>query len=141
MKRLMRCTLAAGALLCTAGAGRAQWSDDFDTYTLNSVLPGQGGWEEWNQANTTTTRVEDTTAGAAVLSAPHSIWVRGASDTIYDWGKNQPGIYTSGTWTFCGQIYKPTTTTGFTMTIPSFWIMLNKYKHNEIGRASCRERV
>lgn len=133
MKRLTRCTLAAGALLLAVNVGRAQWSDDFDTYALNSVLPGQGGWEEWNQAANTTTRVEDTAAGAAVRSAPHSIWVRGSSDTIYDWGKNQPGVYTSGTWTFCGHIYKPTTTTGFTMAIPSFWIMLNKYKHNATG--------
>ena len=133
MKRLTRGTLAGAALLCAAMAAPAQWSDDFDTYAVNSVLPGQGGWEEWDQGNATTTRVEDLAAGAAVRSAPHSIWVRSNSDTIHDWGKNQPGIYTTGTWTFCGQIYKPTTTTGFTMTIPSFWIMLNKYKHNATG--------
>ena len=133
MKRITRGTLAGGVLLCAAAAAPAQWSDDFDTYAVNSVLPGQGGWEEWDMGPATTTRVEDLAAGAAVRSAPHSIWLRNNSDTIHDWGKNQPGVYTTGTWTFCGHIYKPTTTTGFTMTIPSWWIMLNKYKHNAAG--------
>jgi len=130
MKRLTRGTLAGGVLLCLASAAPAQWSDSFDTYPVNSFLPGQGGWEEWDNSPTTHTKVQDTAAGVAVRSAPHSIWVRGMSDTIYDWGKQQPGVYTSGSWTFCGHIYKPTSTTGFTMTIHTFWIMLNRYKHN-----------
>jgi hypothetical protein len=130
MKQLIRWALAGGALLSGWSAAQAQWSDAFDTYAVNSTLPGQGGWEEWDNGPAQTTKVQNTAAGVAVRSAPHSIWVRNNSDTIYDWGKNQPGIYNTGTWTFCGHIYKPTTTTGFTMTIPSWWIMLNKYKHN-----------
>jgi hypothetical protein len=131
MKRLTRWAFAGSALLLAAGIGEAQvWSDSFDTYAPNSFLPPQGGWEEWDQATAfTNTKVQNVAAGAAVRSAPNSIWVRASSDTIYDWGQNMPGVHTSGQWTFCGFIYKPTNTTGFTMSIPSYWIMLNEYAH------------
>jgi hypothetical protein len=133
MKRLTLGTLSGAALLLAAGSAHAQgpWSDNFDSYTQNIFLAGNGGWEEWNLSTAASqTKVKDVPSGAAVRSAPHSIWVRGSSDTIYDWDKADAGLYTSGQWTFCGWIYKPTTTTGFVMDIPTFWIMLNKYKHN-----------
>jgi len=135
MKRVTIGTLTGAALLFAAGSAQAQWSDNFDSYPLNSFLPGLGGWEEWDMSTATSaTKVKDVAAGAAVRSAPHSIWVRNQSDTIYDWNKsNVAGIYDSGQWTFCGFIYKPVTTTGFVMDIPSFWIMLNKYKHSSTG--------
>ena len=127
MKRLTLGAMTGAALLFAAGTAQAQWSDNFDSYALNSFLHTNGGWEEWdNNTAAGQTKVKDVVA----RSAPHSVWVRGSSDTIYDWSTNQPGVYTSGTWTFCGFLYKPITTTGFVMDIPSFWIMLNNYAHN-----------
>ena len=130
MKRLTLGTLTGAALLFAAQGAQAQWSDNFDSYPVNATLPGIGGWEEWNNVSNPSTKVKSVNEGAAVRSSPHSIWVRGASDTVYDWGVNQPGTYTSGQWTFCGFIYKPITTTGFVMDIASHWIMLNTYDHN-----------
>jgi hypothetical protein len=135
MKRLILWTGLGAAMLAMTSTAGAQWSDNFDSYANNVFLPGQGPWEEWdaNSANSQT-KVKDAAAGAAVRSAPHSIWVRGSSDTIVQFDGSAPvsvgGPYTSGAWTFSGWIYKPTTTTSFVMDIPQFFIMLNQYDHN-----------
>ena len=126
MRRMFSSVLLA--FLCPFPA-TAQWLDDFDAYPTGP-LAGQGGWEEWNGGGASPNEVVNAGLGAAVRSAPNSIWVRGNGDSTYDWGKNQPGTYTAGLWTFCGHLYKPLTTTLFNMDVPSFWIMLNEYEPN-----------
>jgi hypothetical protein len=39
-------TLVAGAVLGCAGAAQAQFTDNFDSYTVGELCP-QGGWQEW----------------------------------------------------------------------------------------------
>jgi hypothetical protein len=129
-----------GALLaCLAPGLSAQavdWSEDFDSYALGISLPDPvngTGWEEWgNSFPISQTEVQDVAAGAAVRSAPHSIWVRGTSDTVHQFNGSGPGgegPYTSGQWTFSAWTYMPTTTTGHTMTRPSWLTLLNTYSH------------
>ena len=140
MKRLTLGTCLAVAVLCmTTGTARAQWSDNFDSYALNILLPDPAnntGWEEWDDGwMSSQTKVKDVAKGAAVRSAPHSIWVRGQSDTIMQFNGNGPGNvtggpYTSGQWSLGAWMYKPITTTGGVMDIPSFFIIQNQYNHN-----------
>ncbi len=139
---MIRSSLVMSAALVSASVGAdahaqaVNWSDDFDSYPLGISLtdPTQNtGWEEWGGGPGSQTLVQNVAAGAAVRSAPHSIWVRGTSDTVHQFNGNGPkgeGPYTSGQWTLAGWMYKPTTTTGFTMTIPSRFFVLNTYSHS-----------
>jgi hypothetical protein len=138
-ERLVSLALAALAAACLVSGAAAQqvgWSEDFDSYPNNILLPDPAnntGWEEWDDNwSASQTRVKDVAAGAAVRSAPQSIWLRGASDTIRRFdgkGPLGPGPYTSGQWSLGGWMYKPVTTTGHTMTVPSWFLALNTYNH------------
>jgi hypothetical protein len=129
--------LFAAGLAQTATAQAVPWSDNFDSYPLNSFLPDpliNSGWEEWD-GNTlnSQTKIKDLATGAIARSLPHSAWIRGSSDTIYQFNGTGPGgegPYTSGQWSLGGWIYKPTTTTNFTMAIQTWFLIQNQYMHN-----------
>lgn len=140
MKRVSLSVMAGLFATCLTQSAFAQaipWSDNFDSYPQNSFLVDpliNSGWEEWD-ANTlgSQTKVKDAASGAAVRSAPHSIWVRGSSDTIYQYNGTGPsglGPYTSGQWSLGGWVYKPTTTTNFSMNVASWFLIQNQYAHN-----------
>ncbi len=113
----------------SAASSHAQWSDSFDAYGLGTFLVNVSTWEEmYGSAATSQTKVKDAASGAAVRSAPHSVWVRGTSDTVQPYGSGVGGgPYTSGQWTLSGYVYKPLTTTGFTMSQISVYELLNEF--------------
>jgi hypothetical protein len=132
--------LAVLALASTPDAASAQWSEDFDSYALNALLVNVSTWEELdNNSAASQTKVKDVAAGAAVRSAPHSVWVRGTSDTIHQYGAGiGGGPYTNGQWTLTGHIYKPLTTTGFSMSQITVYEILNEYAHGGVKNVSAR---
>ena len=95
------------------------WYESFDTYTDGQFLDGtadDGGWEGWGEA------VE---AGAYVTSdyyrsAPHSVDILGASDTIHQFEG-----YTEGVWNLTAWIYIPNDMEGTT-----YYIVLSAYDHS-----------
>jgi hypothetical protein len=137
MKSVALSVLAGVVLLQSSHAQAIPWSDNFDSYPLNAFLPDpaiNSGWEEWDGVTSQSkTKIKDVASGAAARSAPHSIWLRGSSDTIYQFNGNGPGgegPYTAGQWSLGGWIYKPVTTTSFGFTVPTWMLMQDIYNHN-----------
>ncbi len=94
-------------------AGAAVFSDNFDSYPLNSQMHGLGGWKGWDNV---------AAAGAFTnndffLSGPNSVTIEGNSDLVHQF----TGA-TSGQWTFSCSQFVPSTSTG-----DSFIILLNNY--------------
>jgi hypothetical protein len=100
------------ALLLIVPVATADWSDNFDSYDLNSGLGGQGGWEIWGGSPANDAFVTDIQA----YSTPHSVGIIPTTDIV------QTFTETSGTWEMTALCYVPTGSTGET-----FFIMLNKY--------------
>jgi len=113
---------AALVLAGLAGAARAQgpgpWAESFEAYAPGSTMPGQGGWEEWNNA----IHVDPGRCVDVPISAHHGtqyMMVRNDGDTI-----RQFTGYTSGRTTFKGWMYLPST-----LGRPAYWLVLNTYNH------------
>ena len=90
----------------------ADWSDNFDSYALNSQLHGQGGWKGW--ANDPAAGA--LTSGREFRSSPHSAAIVGASDLVHEYAE------TTGQWVYTAWQYVPTDFTG-----ESYFILLNSY--------------
>ena len=106
----MRTFAALLVLMIVPVMAIAQWSDNFDSYAVNSQIVGQGGWEEWGLG-----------AGALVVatearSAPHSVEIVGGTDLVHQYTEN------TGKWFYSAWQYIPSSMTGTT-----YWIMLNTY--------------
>jgi len=94
---------------------KAQWSDNFDSYTLGSIN-GQGGWEGW----TGNAAAAGTVTAAQASSLPNSLRVVVGNDTV------QPFTgYVGGLWTLSLQQYIPSSSSGATWTI-----LMNQYPNN-----------
>jgi hypothetical protein len=89
------------------------WSDNFDSYPVDTSLHGVGGWKGWgnNPAATAYTRDEQ------ARSAPNSVEIVNVSDLVHEYSG-----YTTGIWYYTAWQYIPTDFTG-----ESYFIMLNQY--------------
>ena len=92
---------------------RAQWSENFDTYTASTQIVGQGGWEEWGPGS-----------GALVSntqsrSTANSVAIAGPSDLVHQYTG-----YTTGKWIYRTWQYIPSTMTGTT-----YFILMNAYAY------------
>jgi hypothetical protein len=101
--QLTSIVLAFAAMTGLPELATGQQHEDFDAYTANSQVVGQGGWEEWGPG-----------AGAIVsnaqsLSAGNSIDINGASDLVHQYSG-----YTSGTWEYTAWQYIPMAMSGKT---------------------------
>jgi hypothetical protein len=109
--QLTSIVLAFAAMTGLPELATGQQHEDFDAYTANSQVVGQGGWEEWGPG-----------AGAIVsnaqsLSAGNSIDINGASDLVHQYSG-----YTSGTWEYTAWQYIPMAMTGKT-----YFILLSSF--------------
>lgn len=111
----MRNTLltACAALLVLAPVAGADWSDNFDSYDLNSGLHGQGGWEGWEGDPAYDAYVTDVQA----YSSPHSAAILETSDIVQTFDSAAGGEWLMTAWS-----YVPTGSTGL-----QYFIMLNQY--------------
>jgi hypothetical protein len=103
----------AAAVLVSLPA-TAQWSDDFDSYPLGSLIDGQGGWAGW-----------DGGAMNAVVSNAHAKYSGDQSVQLFandDVVQEYEG-YTTGQWTYTAWQWIPSDHTG----IQTYFIMLNRY--------------
>ena len=115
--------LTAGLVLAgLSGAARGQgpgpWADSFEAYAVGSTMPGQGGWEEWDNA----IHVNPGTVASTPVAAQHGtkyMMVRNDADTI-----RQFTGYTSGQYRLTGWMYLPST-----LARPAYWLVLNTYNH------------
>lgn len=111
MKKLLLLSLAF-AFVVFPTSGKADWSDDFDSYALGSGLHGQGGWEGWDGDPTWDAYVTDLYS----QSAPHSVDITPTSDIV------QLFTETSGQWVMTAYHYIPSGSTG-----EQYFILLNTY--------------
>jgi hypothetical protein len=112
MKKVtMFCGLLA-AMLCLSVTASAQWSDDFDSYSLGPLTP-QSTWEIWASGGSDATVTDQT-----YLSSPHSALITPATDVVHQYSG-----YTSGMWTYKAWVNVPSTYTG-----NGYFIMLDMYQ-------------
>ncbi|MEX2219436.1 MAG: hypothetical protein WD749_11850 [Phycisphaerales bacterium] len=111
-----RVIVVFAAVASAAATASAQWSDNFDTYSIGTIN-GQGGWKGW----------DNTPAAAGLVtnnvfnSAPNSQQINGGADSVREYAG-----YTSGQWSYGGDVFIPSgLTTGHT-----YFILLNKYLDN-----------
>ncbi|RKZ08698.1 hypothetical protein DRQ25_08395 [Candidatus Fermentibacteria bacterium] len=112
MNKMTRLMTVCAALLLIVPAASADWSENFDSYALNSGLIGQGGWDGWEGAAAADAFVTDT----QVLTAPHALASIPTTDIVQEFNE------TSGDWTMTGHCYIPSGSTG-----KQYFIMLNIY--------------
>ena len=115
MNKITRLMTVCAALLLIVPAASADWSDNFDAYTLGSGLIGQGGWDGWEGSAAADAFVTDVQA----YTAPHSLASIPTTDIVQ--GFNE----TSGDWIMTAYCYIPTGSTG-----KQYFIMLNSYWPN-----------
>jgi hypothetical protein len=114
------------SVLALANVASAQWSDNFDSYTLGSIL-GQGGWESWSvnadgfvvgapvvtpRSGTRALRVGQN-PGLLETDCVHQYYVPSTSTGLQ---------YTSGKWVYEIYQYMPSTMTGTT-----YFILMSEY--------------
>jgi thiol-disulfide isomerase/thioredoxin len=94
------------ALMLVAGSGMAQFSDDFESYTVGSYLGlSSGPWTTWSGTQGGTEDVQITSASAA--SGTKSIYFSttsangGPQDVVLNFG----GAHNTGTFTFSSNIF------------------------------------
>ncbi len=112
MSHLHRFFIVCASLLLIVPAATANWSDNFDSYALNSSIDGQGGWAGWEGAAGCDAYVRDTQA----YSTPHSLASIPTTDIVHTFDEN------TGEWEMTGWCYIPTCSTG-----EQYFIMLNQY--------------
>jgi len=103
----------AAAVLVSLPA-TAQWSDNFDSYPLGSLIDGQGGWAGW-----------DGSPMNAVVSNAHAKYADDQSVQLFandDVVQEYEG-YTTGQWTYTAWQWIPSDHTG----TQTYFIMLNRY--------------
>lgn len=103
--------LSLVALLSLAPAASAQWSDNFDSYSLGG-LAGQGGWVPWDDDPTADANVVNTYS----LSSPQSVEIMVTTDIV------QQFDVTEGAWVITAHQYIPSGSSGKT-----YFILLNIY--------------
>lgn len=116
----------SASVLVLANVASAQWSDNFDSYALGSVV-GQGGWESWTatadgfvvgapvvtpRSGTRALRVGPN-PGALETDCVHQYYVPSTSTGMQ---------YTSGKWVYEIYQYMPSTMTGTT-----YFILMSEY--------------
>jgi hypothetical protein len=104
--------LLLAAALAVPGTAMAQWSDNFDSYSIGSIN-GQGGWKGWDNVAAAAGIVTNN----AFRSAPNSQQINGPADSVHTY--NAVG----GQWSYTAYQFIPAgLTTGNT-----YFILLNKY--------------
>ena len=108
------CVLVVGAVALVALPASANWSENFDQYTLGTNLDGQGGWAGW-----------DGGAMTAVISEDHAMYAGDYHAKLFanDDAVQEFDGYTTGQWTFSGMQYLTEDLTGVT-----YFILMNNYK-------------
>jgi hypothetical protein len=112
--------VCAGALLATAGAAHAQFTDNFDSYTAGNICP-QGGWEGW--VGSIDVCGEVSTEQAA--SAPHSLKIIGFPGGSNDQGDDTVhrfNNFSGGVWEFSVDTFVPNDGFG-----SAYILLLNTY--------------
>jgi len=108
-------TLAAACVALLAAPAWGDWSDNFQSYAIDSLLSGQGGWAGWNGGVATSTAVADPagTAGNVVAKLNQN------DDLVQEYSG-----YTSGAWVYTAKQYIPSGQHGQERT---YFILMNKY--------------
>lgn len=104
------------ALMVAAGTASAQWSEDFDGYSLGS-LGTQGCWDGWDGSS----GAYGTVTADQARSAPNSMAADSGTDAVQQF--NPP--VNSGQHTLAGYIYVPGN-----MDDNTYWIIQNVYTHD-----------
>jgi hypothetical protein len=99
------------ALLAMVPVASADWSDNFDSYTLGGIT-GQGGWSPWEGNPAAEAYVVNTYSH----SASQSIQITPTTDIVQEFSE------TSGSWVMTAWQYIPAGSTG-----KQYFIMLNTY--------------
>jgi hypothetical protein len=131
MTRAMSVVIAAAAGVPAVAS--AQWTDNFDSYATGSIT-GHGGWEAWNGPGTVTNSFSQ--------SGPNSLQIGGSAEAVHQYAG-----YTSGQWSYSGEVYIPgTLSTGisaFAMfndldycTVVEFNFATNRVTENLLGDPS-----
>ncbi len=114
--RNMLCVVALAGLIGLPVAV-ADWTENFDSYPLGTVLFGVGGWSGWYGVESVAGQV----SGAHSHSFPYSIEVDGgADDAVHPFTG-----YTSGQWVFTAWQYIPSNLDGLT-----YFILNNEYSES-----------
>ncbi|MBM4062662.1 MAG: hypothetical protein FJ265_16425 [Planctomycetes bacterium] len=110
---MARLPLAIASIPLLASLATAQWSENFDSYAVNSQVVNQGGWEEWGPgAGAFVSNVQSRSPG-------NSIAIAGPSDLVHQYLG-----YTTGKWVYRTWQYIPSTMTGAT-----YFILLSEYAY------------
>ncbi len=112
MKRFNHLLAVCAALLLIVPAATADWTENFDSYALDSSIDGQGGWAGWEGGTGCDAYVTDVVS----YSAPHSCASIPTSDIVQELDA------VTGEWEMTGWCYIPTGSTG-----KQYFIMLNSY--------------
>jgi hypothetical protein len=111
---------AAITVVLLAAPAWAQWSEDFQSYTLGAGINGQGGWIGWDGNPT-----------AAVVTGDHAKF---PGDQVVKMAANDDCVqvlsgYTSGAWVFQCKQYIPSANHGGVPESPkdTFFILMNTY--------------
>lgn len=110
-------TLAVACVGLMAASALGDWTEDFQSYAVGSLITGQGGWTGWDGDTTFLAAVVDDPAGTAgnkVLKAFQN------NDMV-----QQYSGYTSGAWVYKAKQYIPSGKLGNT-----YFILMNNYYIN-----------
>jgi hypothetical protein len=100
--QLFHSSLVAILALAASGATAQEvFFDNFDSYTTNSTIAGQGGWEIWCTGGT-----DALVTDLQAHSEPNSLMVTPTSDVVQRFNE------TSGKFVFSFQVYVPSLATG-----------------------------
>ena len=122
MKNLSSFLAAFAGLLLFVPAASADWSDNFDSYSVGDGLHEMGGWAGWENNPAYDAYVTDVQA----YSSPNSAAIHPTSDIVQDFDDYLTGEYEMTAW-----CYVPGGATG-----SQYFIMLNKYHPDSTGSAA-----
>jgi hypothetical protein len=117
---LSAAVVCAGAVLGCAGAAQAQFTENFDAYTVGTLCP-QGGWQEWVGSVDVCGEVS-TDFAASGTKALKIIGNVGGSAGLGDDTVHRFASFSGGVWDFRIKTYVPSTGTG-----AAYIILLNTY--------------
>jgi hypothetical protein len=94
--------LALGAV-CGAARAQTPFLDNFDSYSVGSVINGQGGWKQWGGGPNSTSVIEDATTG--VVRSGHSVSIDAIvggeiSDLVHEFTGFTSGQHTMRVWAY-----------------------------------------
>jgi hypothetical protein len=104
---LLTLAVVAMASLFLTGSASAVWTDNFDSYSNESTIIGQGAWVGWEQAGT-----DDTTVSSTFANSGTNSLLMGATTLPTDVVAEFSGV-TSGLWNFEVMTYVPTGTSSW----------------------------